>query len=115
MKLGEKIKSEALAHAKKELPYESVGIVYRVKDDEIYYPCKNESENPKYSFTLSPSDYLKCVIKGDIVAIIHSHPTTKPLPSDDDIKVCKRGNTMWFIVNPVTEEWGSCDPSECKD
>jgi len=115
VRLSEKTKQKALAHAKKEFPKESVGIVCLVKDQEKYFPCRNEAEKPEYHFSLSPFDYLKCVKKGDIKAIIHSHPNSAPIPSAHDIKVCERGNTTWFIVNPVTEEWGCYKPFKCKD
>ena len=115
MKLTCQVKDQALNHAKKEFPNESVGLVYLAKGKKQYFPCKNQSENPEKHFALDPSDYLKCAIKGDILAVIHSHPNAEPIPSEHDIKICERSKMPWFIVNPETEQWGSYHPVQCKE
>tara|TARA_R100000742_G_C4277184_1_gene98836 strand:- start:1456 stop:1788 length:333 start_codon:yes stop_codon:yes gene_type:complete len=110
MNLNEEIKEQALIHAKEESPKESVGLVHIVKGQERYFRCNNLAESPEVSFRLDPRDYLKCEMQGGIVAIIHSHPGGSPNPSELDKVVCKRSNLPWFIVEPISEEWGYYEP-----
>ena len=114
MNINEATKAKALVHAKEQAPRESVGLAYIVKGRERYFPCKNQAEEPELHFCLDPSDYLKCEQQGEIVAVIHSHPTAKPTPSEADKVACERNNLPWFIVNPNTEEWGYYEPSGFK-
>ena len=114
MKISEEIKEQALIHAKEESPRESVGLVHTVEGREIYSRCKNQSEEPELSFCLDPNDYLKCESQGEIVAIIHSHPDASPNPSEPDKVACERSNLPWFIVDPVSEQWGYYEPSGSK-
>ena len=111
MKLSEEIKNQALIHAKEEDPRESVGLVNIVRGREKYYRCRNQAEEPELHFCLDPSDYLKCEKQGEIVAVIHSHPTTSQEPSEADKVACERNNLPWFIVNPNTEKWSYYEPS----
>nr|BAR26548.1 putative phage cell-wall peptidase [uncultured Mediterranean phage uvMED]BAR26589.1 putative phage cell-wall peptidase [uncultured Mediterranean phage uvMED]BAR26616.1 putative phage cell-wall peptidase [uncultured Mediterranean phage uvMED]BAR26670.1 putative phage cell-wall peptidase [uncultured Mediterranean phage uvMED]BAR26740.1 putative phage cell-wall peptidase [uncultured Mediterranean phage uvMED] len=111
MKLNENIKKLALQHAKDESPRESVGLVHIVKGKEKYYKCNNLAEIPDEHFVLDPEDYIKAENKGEITAIIHSHPTTHHNPSPADLVACEKSGLHWFIVNPKTELWGSCKPS----
>jgi len=111
MKLNEKIKEEALAHAKKDSPRESVGLVHIVKGRQRYFPCKNLAETPDEHFVLDPIDYAKCEDKGEIVCVIHSHPITNHHPSPADLVACEKSGLPWFVVNPHTENWGYCEPN----
>ena len=111
MTLSDEIKAQALEHAKQEDPKESVGLVHIVKGRERYFPCTNQADEPELHFSLDPADYLKCENQGEIVAVIHSHPSTNQNPSEADKVACEKSNLPWFIVNPKTEKWGYYEPS----
>jgi proteasome lid subunit RPN8/RPN11 len=111
MKLSENIKKLALQHAKEESPRESVGLVHIVKGKERYYKCNNLAETPDEHFVLDPDNYEKAEKQGEIIALIHSHPTTHHNPSPADLVACEKSGLHWFVVNPKTELWGSCKPS----
>tara|TARA_B100000131_G_scaffold321815_2_gene373850 strand:- start:218 stop:931 length:714 start_codon:yes stop_codon:yes gene_type:complete len=111
MKLNKTVKKEALLHAQKDSPRESVGLVHIVKGRQKYYPCNNLAETPDEHFVLDPIDYVECEKKGEIVGIIHSHPITNHHPSSADLVACEKSGLPWFIVNPKTELWGECKPS----
>ena len=111
MKLSEEIQAEALGHAKKDFPRESVGLVHIVKGRERYFPCKNIADERDLHFVLNPDDYIKAEDQGEITAVIHSHPITNHAPSPADLVACEKSGLPWHIVNPQTEFWGYCEPS----
>mgnify|MGYP003136188562 FL=1 len=111
MKLSEVIQSEALGHAKKDFPRESVGLVHIVKGRERYFPCENIADERDLHFVLDPDDYLEAEEQGEITAVIHSHPITNHAPSPADLVACEKSGLPWHIVNPQTEFWGYCEPS----
>ena len=107
-------KNKALVHAKDQSPKESVGLLLNVKGKEKYYPCRNLSMTANQCFILDPEDYVKGSNLGEITAIVHSHPTTLPNPSDADLVSCENSGLPWHIVNPHTETWGYCEPTGYK-
>ena len=98
-------KDKALDHAKKDSPKESVGLLVNIKGKEVYKPCNNLSLNPDKCFVLDPEDYVAAANSGDIIAIIHSHPTTELVFSESDKVNCESSKLPWHIVDPRTNRW----------
>ena len=111
MTLPATIKKQILEHAKAEQPKECCGLVCVVKGRRRYLPCRNLAATPDEHFVMDPLDYANAEDQGEVVAVIHSHPTMNPKPSEADLVACEKTGVPWHIVNPLTEEWGYCEPS----
>ena len=107
--LSSKIKLEIMEHAVHDSPIESCGLLAVVKGKLRYFWCENIAETPDEHFILSGWEEVED--QGEIVAIVHSHPTTNPEPSLADKVACEKSGLPWFIVNPNTKEWGYYEPS----
>ena len=109
IKLTEPMKAEILSHARAEAPRECCGLIAVVKGRRRYFPCQNIAKTPDEHFVLQGWNEVED--KGEVVAIVHSHPKTKADPSAADKVACEKSELPWHIVNPNTEAWGYCEPS----
>ena len=108
MKLTATMEAEILQQAKDEFPRESCGLIAVVKGRRRYFPCRNVAQTPDEHFILDGWNEVED--KGEVVAVVHSHPKTNPAPSPADRVACEKSGLPWFIVNPNTEGWGYCEP-----
>ena len=108
-------RADALLHAKEQDPKESCGLLLNIRGKEKYFPCKNLSTAYLENFIIDPLDYARAEdSEGDIIGVIHSHPTTPPVASEADKISCEETKLPWYIVNPKTEKWGEYKPTGYK-
>ncbi len=103
-------KDDALIHAKEQDPKESCGLLLNIRGKEKYFPCQNLAITSHQCFIMNPEDYVVADSIGEIIGIIHSHPTTPPVASEADKISCEESNLPWYIVNPKIETWGYYEP-----
>lgn len=104
MIIPDKLKKEILSHAKSTAPQECCGFVV-FKDGFSYIPCENISHDPVNFFEISADDFILAEERGDIVALVHSHPDSvfeKGLPylsiADRECQV-RTQLDFWLVVD----------------
>jgi|TARA_R100001460_G_scaffold36832_4_gene70706 proteasome lid subunit RPN8/RPN11 len=107
-------KDKAAQHAKDCLPQESCGLLAIVKGKETYFPCKNLANNLCSYFIIDPDDWAYAEDSGELIAIIHSHPTGPIFPSETDKNACEYLGLKWYIYSPKINDWHSFEPSGYK-
>ena len=103
-------KEDALFHAKEQDPKESCGLLLNIRGKEKYFPCQNLAITSHQCFIMNPEDFVAGDSLGEIIGIVHSHPTTPPVASEADKISCEQSNLPWYIINPKTEAWGYYEP-----
>ena len=109
--ITDETRAAILDHAKREQPNECCGVIAIVSGKERYFPCENIAYQPNLMFTIDPVGYAAAEDAGEIIAIAHSHVGVPPVPSEADLVACEATGLPWVITNPMTEEWGGCEPS----
>ena len=97
------VQADISTHAKADMPRECCGLVIIFKGRQQYVPCRNMADGND-NFLLNPEDFSSAEDKGEVVAIVHSHPTLPPNPSSADRAGIEATKLPWFIYNPRTEE-----------
>ncbi|OVD13648.1 hypothetical protein UQ19_28425, partial [Escherichia coli] len=65
---------DILAHAPRCAPAESCGFVERTPEGERHFPCVMIPGAPEDYFRMSPEDWLRAEMQGEIVALGREHP-----------------------------------------
>ncbi|WP_272516917.1 C40 family peptidase [Providencia sp. PROV209] len=94
------IEHEILEHAKSMAPQESCGLIIRIDEMETYLPCVNQHADPENYFSISAEDYIQASQRGEVVAIVHSHPNGKPfLSASDRVHQLKTALSWWLVCD----------------
>lgn len=105
----------AHAHALAEYPREACGVVIVERGVEVYVACRNISPAPEDQFVMSPEDEAAAEDRGEVVAIVHSHPDVSARPSEADKVRCSARGVPWVIISvmpgPVVHETATIEPS----
>jgi proteasome lid subunit RPN8/RPN11 len=109
---------DAIAHAQREAPKESCGVIIRAHANEVLYvPCRNAAGAlyVRERFVLDPRDYAKAEDRGEVLAVVHSHPAdTIASPSPVDRISCDLSGIPWLVVQPGNRSQAWLTPSAIK-
>lgn len=92
-----KTRADAIAHAIASYPKESCGLVIIVKGRKKYIACANNVTDATSHFRIEPEEYAAAEDRGEIVAIVHSHPDAHQRPSQADKVSCENSGLPWYI------------------
>jgi proteasome lid subunit RPN8/RPN11 len=99
-----KLKQQIIAHGNADSPREACGLLVMVGDALEYVPCRNMADGNE-TFILDPRDYKAASARGNIQAVVHTHPFGIPEPSQADRVACEASGLPWHIVTIPDEKW----------
>lgn len=111
--MKEETRKTIIAHAAREYPRECCGLLVNAAGKEVYKPCRNMAVGTD-NFQLHPEDYLAGERLGQVMAVIHSHPDSRPDPSQADRVACEASGLPWHILGYPTLQWAYIAPSGYK-
>lgn len=78
---------------------EVCGVVIRTQDFRTrFLPMENVSENSKETFEISQKDWRVAESRGEIVAVVHSHPNGEPFLSGADRQMQIQTGLPWILA-----------------
>lgn len=87
-----------LAHATACAPREACGLMVATSEGDVYFPCENRHPDPLHFFDISPDDWLRASVSGEVTAVVHSHPSGPPALSPADRQAQRRTVLSWWLV-----------------
>jgi proteasome lid subunit RPN8/RPN11 len=112
--LNDELLTDIFAHAKETMDRECCGLIVTYRRRKTYIPVRNIAEHHK-DFMMHPQDQADAEDKGTVLAVVHSHPKTKPQPTQADLVFMNmplaEHRVPWVIVNPRTGQHTVTEPS----
>jgi proteasome lid subunit RPN8/RPN11 len=107
MIMPDNVRNDVVDHLRSCLPYEGVGLLAtrameRRLEAHCYYPGRNVDASP-CRYTMDPADVQAALRdmarrKMRLLAIVHSHPDTPPVPSGSDLAEAEVPGVLSLIV-----------------
>ena len=95
-----KLHNEIICYSKSKEPQEICGFVVLVGSEKVFIPCENVAEDKENHFEITPEDYIAVSEKGEIVALVHSHPQGEPRLSQSDLQTQLYSQLdFWLVCN----------------
>lgn len=98
LELTKSVRAAILAHAAKEAPQECCGLIVQAGGEQLYRPCRNVAEDPTERFEIDDEDWVLDFDAGNMLAIVHSHPTGEPFLSGADRQTQVEFELPWVLA-----------------
>lgn len=114
--MNPEIETAIRAHAVAEYPRECCGLVIKEGGREVYLRCRNVAAGGRQGdhFVMAKADYFAAADRGDLLALVHSHPDMPARPTQADRVSCEASGITWFIVR-VDGADGSVETGEIEE
>lgn len=99
--INAELKNKIVEHAECYSPNEICGLLLQVNGVTEYHPCRNMSPHAGQHFQINPVDYARVEERGEIVAVVHSHPNGPVEFSEADKVSCEATGLPWLLVVKV--------------
>jgi proteasome lid subunit RPN8/RPN11 len=98
--LDDDVRGHLVAHAKRDAPRESCGLLVRAEGVLHYFASQNLApDGGRDRFVLDPSVWADAEdIGAEVLAVVHSHPNYSANPSMCDRAMCERSELPWIII-----------------
>lgn len=110
LELPAKLVNRILSHALQHAARESCGLISAADDRAVrYYAIDNVAADPVRRFEMEPGQQIDAMRHmrehgEELLAIVHSHPQTPPLPSAADIAEAAYPDAYYLIVSLKDED-----------
>ena len=107
--LPRKLVNQILTHAQQHEHSESCGMISAASGTPAhYYAVKNIAEDPATHFEMEPKQQIAAMKhmrehEEDLLAIVHSHPSSPPVPSATDVQETGYPDAYYIIVSLNTK------------
>ncbi|MBP2001276.1 proteasome lid subunit RPN8/RPN11 [Paenibacillus shirakamiensis] len=109
--LNASVRRQLVTHLYRELPNEACGALLGNLDNNVLHidrlqPIRNTAGNPKHAFHLDPSGWISCSFHPHLIGIFHTHPTSSPTPSAEDLMQLQLFGEfihIYLIASPITK------------
>lgn len=98
MRINKQLQDAIRAHAEQAYPAEACGLLISTAGGREYVPCANLAKTDRENFQICERDQAAAEDRGEVLAIIHSHPDKAPTPSMADRVSCELHELPWGIV-----------------
>ena len=102
--LKDSFKKDLIEYANTDLKKEVCGFICYKDGELLFKPAKNHS-NDDDIFLINPADFLQVKLKGDLLAIFHTHINGREDPSEYDIENSKNCLYPFLIYSLTTERF----------
>lgn len=92
------LNKQIIQYSKQQAPHEMCGFVVLKEGKKRFLPCENIADDPENYFEISPDDWLKAQLQGEIVALVHSHPDGELVLSTADRQMQVNSGLDWWLV-----------------
>lgn len=100
IEISDTLREAIYAHAGAQAPRECCGLVVKPHGGELldYVPCGNVAPAGEDRFSVDPMDFALAEERGEVIAVVHSHPNASANPSMADRVGCERSGLPWLVM-----------------